>query len=498
MFPSLPNDPHDQRLLAAVHPPGWVNPTPAARYNLVVLGGGTAGLVAAAGATGLGAKVALVERALLGGDCLNYGCVPSKTLIRAARAVADVREADQFGVIAHCGATVDFGAVMERVRRLRADIAPHDGAQRMKSLGVDVFLGEGRFTGATTVEVAGAKLRFAKAVVATGARAAVPAIPGLAEAGFLTNETVWSLTELPRRLAIIGGGPIGSELAQAFARLGAQVTLIHSRAHLLDREDDDAAALVQAALVRDGVELLLGTKPARVTVEGGEKLIWLETGHVAADAILVAAGRQPNVEGLGLEAAGIAFDLQTGVQVDDHLRTTNRRVFASGDVCSRFKFTHAADFMSRLVLQNALFLGRKRVSALTIPWATYTSPEVAHVGLSERTAAEQGVAVTKFVRELKDVDRARTDGETEGFVKILVAAGSDRIVGATIVARHAGELIGEVAVAMAGGVGLGRLASVIHPYPTQAEAIRQCGDAYNRTRLTPTIKAMFGRWLKWQ
>ncbi len=508
LFPLLPDDPHDAELLKQVHPPDWKNPAPAPRYNLVVIGGGTAGLVTAAGAAGLGAKVALVERHLLGGDCLNYGCVPSKTLLRAGRAAADIRSAARFGIHAPGEVTVDFGAVMKRVRSLRAGISHHDSAARFRDLGVDVFLGDGKLTGKDTVEVAGAPLRFRNAVIATGARALIPEIPGLREAGFLTNETVWSLQELPRRLVILGGGPIGCELAQAFARLGSKVTLLHNKPALLDKEDADAAALVQAALARDGVEIICDTNVIAVVLQsdGGKAVRCAsknggqtqEVRTVPADAILVATGRRPNVDGLGLEAVGVVFDPIIGVQVDDQLRTTNPRIFAAGDICSRHKFTHAADFAARTVIQNALFLGRKKASALTIPRATYTDPEVATVGLTEREAAAQGVAVTRFVRELKDVDRAQTEGDTEGFVKILVATGSDRIVGATIVARNAGDLISEVSVAMAAGVGLGRLAGVIHPYPTQAEAIRQCGDAYNRTRLTPLVKSLFARWLAWR
>ena len=491
-----PLDRHNQALLAQTHPTGWVNPRPASRYNLVVVGGGTAGLVAAAGAAGLGAKVALVERALLGGDCLNYGCVPSKTLIRAGRAAAAVREAARFGIRVPGELTVDFPAVMERVREVRAAISPHDSAERMKSLGIDVFLGGGRFLGSDVVEVAGARLRFAKAVIATGARAAVPNVPGLAESGFLTNETVFNLTEQPRRLIIVGGGPIGCELAQAFARLGTHVQLVHNKAHLLDKEDSAAAAVVQAALQRDGVELFLGKDVEGVVRVNGEFRLHLPGGTPRiADQLLVATGRQPNVDGLGLEAAGVRYDVWSGVQVDDHLRTTNFQIFASGDVCSRFKFTHAADFMSRLVLQNALFLGRKRVSALTIPRVTYTDPEIGSVGLTESEAAAQGIPVTAFVRSLADVDRSRTEGETQGFVKILVATGSDRIVGATLVAPNAGEMLGEVSVAMAAGLGLGRLAGVMHAYPTVAESLRQCGDQYNRTRLTPGVKRWMTRWL---
>ena len=496
-----PWDAHNQALVANVHPPGWVNPTPAPRYNLVVLGAGTAGLVTAAGAAGLGAKVALVERDLMGGDCLNVGCVPSKALIRAARALADVRGASAFGVRLPGEATVDFPAVMERMRRLRAGLSPVDSAARFRALGVDVFLGTGAFTGRDTLAVGGATLRFKKAVIATGARAAAPPITGLADAGYLTNETVFSLTALPPRLAVIGGGPIGCELAQAFARFGAQVTLIEVGMQLLGREDPEAAALVRAALVRDGVRLLMGGGIRRVEWTADVWMVHVDTGKdvepIEVDAILVGTGRKPNVEGLGLEAAGVRYDAISGVRVDGRLRTSNPRVYAAGDVCTAQKFTHHSDFQARLVIQNALFLGRAYSSGLVVPRCTYTDPEVASVGMDARLASARGLLVTTFALPLAEVDRAVLDGETEGFVKIHVRAGSDQIVGATIVARHAGEMLPELTMALTRGIGLGRLARVIHTYPTQAEAIRKLGDAYNRTRLTPRVKRIFETWLRW-
>jgi pyruvate/2-oxoglutarate dehydrogenase complex dihydrolipoamide dehydrogenase (E3) component len=506
LAPLQPLDEHNRALLENVHPPHWINPTPDGRYNLVVIGAGTAGLVSAAGAAGLGARVALVERALMGGDCLNVGCVPSKTLLRSAKLMGELRDAARLGVRVPDGAAADFPAVMERVRRVRAGISPHDSARRFRDeLGVDVFLGDARFVGSRAVEVAGTTLTFSRAVIATGARALVPPIEGLVETGFLTNETVFSLTELPSRLAVVGGGPIGCELAQAFRRLGAEVTILEMGRQFLPREDPDAAGLLRASLERDGVAIRLECRLTRVASTGaGKELTFEHNGSsetLVADEILVGVGRAPNVEGLGLEDAGIRADRQ-GVAVDDFLRTTNPRVYAAGDVCMAHKFTHAADFAARTVVQNALFsfgpFGRKRLSALTIPWCTYTDPEIAHVGLSEREAAERGIAIDTFVRQLADVDRARTDGEEDGFVKLHVRKGSDRILGGTVVARHAGELLGEVAVAMAAGLGLGRLASVIHPYPTQAEAIRQLGDAYNRTRLTPGVKRIFERILAWR
>jgi pyruvate/2-oxoglutarate dehydrogenase complex dihydrolipoamide dehydrogenase (E3) component len=508
----LPRDEHNEALLGNVHPADWTNPEPAGRYNLVVIGAGTAGLVTAAGAAGLGAKVALVERHLMGGDCLNVGCVPSKALLRSAHAFAEVRDAGRFGVrVADPGAThVDFPAAMERMRELRARISPVDSARRFRDeLGVDVFFGDARFTSGREVAVAptgatqsgpgDARLSYAKAVIATGARPVVPPIPGLAEAGFLTNETVFELTELPRRLLVLGGGPIGCELAQAFRRFGSQVTLVELEPQFLGREDPDAAAVLRAALERDGVDVRLETKLESVESSGAEQHAQLErdgkSETLSVDAILVGVGRAPNIESLGLDQVGVETE-RTGIVVDDRLRTTHKHIYACGDVCMAYKFTHAADFAARTVIQNALFFGRNKLSALTIPWCTYTDPEIAHVGLYERDAEARGVEVDTYIQEFADIDRAIAEGaDPGGFVKIHTAKGKDRILGATIVNRHAGEMISEISVAMAAGMGLGRLASVIHPYPTQAEAIRKLGDAYNRTRLTPTVANLFNKML---
>jgi pyruvate/2-oxoglutarate dehydrogenase complex dihydrolipoamide dehydrogenase (E3) component len=501
-FPPLqPWDEHNQRLRLHTHPADWSNPKPAGQYNLVVIGGGTAGLVTAAGAAGLGAKVALVEKHLLGGDCLNVGCVPSKALIRAARAAAGVREATNFGVRVDGEVRVDFGAVMERMRRLRADISPHDSAARFRSLGVDVFLGAGRFVGRDKIDVGGQTLHFAKAVIATGARAAAPPIPGLADVPYLTNETLFSLTELPRRLGILGAGPIGCEMAQCFARFGAEVFLIESAHGILPREDRDAAQIVRTALLRDGVRIMSDGKNLQLTrTRDGVRLEFKDqdgSQDITVDRLLVAVGRAPNVEGLGLEAAGVQFDHQ-GVKVNDRLQTSHPGIYACGDICSAYQFTHAADFLARIVIQNALFQGRARASSLLIPWCTYTSPEIAHVGLYEQEAEEKGIALNTFTQELRNVDRAILDGETDGFVKVHVRQGTDRIVGATVVASHAGDLISELTLAMKGGLGLKTIGATIHPYPTQAEAIRRIGDQYGRTRLTPMVQGLFRKWLAWQ
>ena len=498
----MPTDAYNEALVANVHPPDWKNPEPAPRYHLVVIGAGTAGLVSAAGAAGLGAKVALVERHLLGGDCLNVGCVPSKCIIRSARVCAEARDADLFGVRVPEGTTADFAAVMERMRRLRARISHHDSVQRFRSLGIDVFLGEARFSAPDTVDVDGKSLRFGKAVIATGARPEVPPVPGLADAGFLTNETVFSLTGLPRRILVFGAGPIGCELAQAFRRCGSETTIVQRSSRFLRKEDPDAAEIVAGAFRRDGIDVRLDTSVTGVTPTGNEKRVHLRRADgfadtVAVDEILIGAGRAPNVEGLRLEAAGVRYDGRKGVAVDDFLRTTNPRVYAAGDVCMEHKFTHTADAAARIVIQNALFRGRKRLSGLTVPWCTYTDPEVAHVGMYERDAAARGIPVDTFVRRMNEVDRAIVDGEEEGFVKVHVRRGTGRILGATIVARHAGEMINEISLAMAGDIGLGTLSNVIHPYPTRAEAIRQVADMYNRTRLTPGVRRLLGWWLRW-
>ncbi len=496
-----PLDEHNTRLLEAVHPPKWTNPTPSGRYNMVVVGAGTAGLVTAAGAAGLGAKVALIERRLLGGDCLNFGCVPSKALIRSARAAGDLLDAHRYGVSPGDGLRVDFPAIMERMRRLRAQIAPHDSADRFRSLGIDVFIGDARFTGPETIEVGGQSLRFARACVATGARPVSPTIPGLAEAGFLTNESVFTLTELPRRLAVLGSGPIGCELAQSFARFGSAVTVIEQAPQILPREDREAAEFVIQAMGRDSVDFKLSSKVTRVERSGSAKTLVLQTdkgeARLDVDEILVGIGRAPNVEGMGLEAAGIKFDVRSGVEVTDALRTTNPRVFAAGDVCSKYKFTHAADAMARIVIQNALFFGRAKASRLVMPWCTYTDPEIAHVGLYEKDARDQDIATDTISVELGKVDRAILEGE-EGLLKVLLRKGSDEILGATLVSRHAGETISELTTAITHGIGLRKLASVIHPYPTQAEVIKRAADSYNRTRLTPGVKKLFERVLAWR
>jgi len=499
----LVDDVHDRELIENCHPPQWINPTPAGKYNLLVIGAGTAGLVSAAGAAGLGAKVAVIERNLFGGDCLNSGCVPSKAVIRAARAAHEARNGAAFGVHLSCEPTVAFSTAMERMRRLRAGLSGHDSAERFRSLGVDVYIGNGRFTGSNAVEVDGKRLSFNRAVIATGARAADLPIPGLKEAGFLTNETVFKLTELPRRIAVIGAGPIGCELAQSFARLGSEVFLIEALHGIMPNEDPDASEIVrQSMMERDGIKLMCCGKDLKIsrTENGGKRLTVESHGNeydIVVDEILVGGGRKPNLEGLGLDEAGVQYTVQ-GVTVDDRLRTTNPRIFAAGDICSRYKFTHAADAMARIVIANALFLARRKVTDLVIPWCTYTDPEIAHVGYYEKDARAAGFDVATLTQPMGEVDRAILDGEEEGFARVHYDKKTGKILGGTIVARHAGEMLGELTLAMAAKQSVGVLSSTIHSYPTQAEVLRKIGDAYMRTKLTPTVKKVFAKWLEWR
>jgi pyruvate/2-oxoglutarate dehydrogenase complex dihydrolipoamide dehydrogenase (E3) component len=412
-----------------------------------------------------------------------------------------MRNAAMFGGRPPDEIQVDFPAVMERLRRIRARIARQDSAEHFRAMGVDVFLGQGVFTGRNRVDVAGATLHFKKAVIATGARPEMPPIPGLAEAGYLTNETVFNLTQRPGRLIVIGGGPLGCELAQAFRRLGSEVTICHKTPLFLPQEERDAAQLLAESFGRDGIHLALNCEAKNVTLAGKERRVCLvSAGHeetIAVDEILTAIGRVPNVEGLNLEAAGVTYDPEKGISVNDYLQTRNPNVYAAGDVCLEHKFAHAAEASARIVVKNALFFGRKKQSALTIPWCTYTDPEIAHVGMYVKDARDRGIPAKTYTIPMHEVDRFITDGEEDGFVKVHVKEGTDTLIGATIVARHAGEMINEISLAIMAGIGLGTLSQVIHAYPTQAAAIKKAADAYMRSRLTPFLKKLSTQWLAW-
>lgn len=488
----LSDDPADLQLRRLVAPTDWPLIKPRGRYNLVVIGGGPAGLVAAAGAAALGARVALIERRLLGGDCLNFGCVPSKALLRVGRAAADARDAQRFAVHNTEQAQVDFTAAMQRVRERRAALAVNDSAERFRALGVDLFLGEASFTGVDRVAVGGVELTFARACIATGSTPRDPAIPGLGPPDYLTNESLFQLTTLPPRLLILGSGPIGCEMAQAFARCGSQVTLVARGNRLLSRDDPRVSPWVARALEGDGVTIHWETQVTRVDAARRVATLSRATSgdrvEVPYDQILVAAGRKPQIAGLNLAAALVAHDDRQGILVDDFLRTSNRRIYAAGDVCSHFQFTHAADAMAKLVLRNALFFGRARFSSLLIPWSTYTDPEVAHVGWQPMTSTGQVAPspMDEIVVPLDEVDRAAVDGDS-GELILHLRRGTDRITGATIVGPSAANLLAPITLAIRERIGLARLADLILPYPSLGEVIKRAANQYQRRRLTPRV-----------
>ncbi|HEY8683278.1 MAG TPA: mercuric reductase [Rhodanobacter sp.] len=496
---TTPQDACEDKRLADVHPQTWINPEPPGRYALIIVGAGSAGVAAAELAVAMGVKVALVERHLIGGTCLNTGCVPSKALIRTSRLYAEMRDAARYGAKVPDNIEVDFAAAMQRVRRIRSHLSGGSSVRRLAALGVDMFFGNVRFTGPDTLLVNEQPLRFAKAMIATGTRPHVPTIPGLREAGFLTNANVFNLTELPPRLLVIGGGPVGCELAQAFRQLGARVTIVQDKPLFLEREERDAAQILSDAFARDGIEVRLNTEVTAVRMQNGHKLVDLISADyrstIEVDAILTGVGRAPNVQGLGLEAAGVEYDTTSGIAVDDFLCTSNPRIYAAGDVCLVEQYTDTAAASARIVVHNALMRGRKRLSELVIPWCTYTDPEISHVGMYVREANRKGIPVKTFTVPMHQNDRAVTDSEEIGFVKIHIRDGTDTILGATIVARHAGEMINEITLAMVANIGLRTLAKVIHAYPTQAEAIREAAKAYVRTRISQRLRIRLRRWL---
>jgi pyruvate/2-oxoglutarate dehydrogenase complex dihydrolipoamide dehydrogenase (E3) component len=494
-----PEDAYERERIANIRPHTWSNPAPGEPYQLVIIGAGPAGLAAAQVANALGARVALIERDMIGGDCLTNGCIPSKTMIRTAQLYAEMRNARRYGAVVPCDITVDFPAVMERVRRVRTHLSSGVSAHRLAQEGIDLFFGNAHFKGPDALTIKGQTIRFEKALIATGAHALVPPIPGLAEAGYLTSENVFDLTEQPRRLMVIGGGPLGCELAQAFCRLGTKTIIVQDKPLFLGREERDAAQLLSDSFARDGIEVRLNTTAIAVRVENGEKLVDLVSDDyrntVAVDAILTGIGHLPNVRQLGLELAGVEYDIIKGVHVDDFLRSSNPNIYAAGDVCLEHKYTHTAEAAAHIVVENALFGGRERLSELVIPWCTFTDPEIAHVGLYVREANRLEIPVKTFTIPMHEISRAATDSQEDGFVKIHVKGRTDKILGATIVARHAGDMINEVTLAMVAGIGLRTLARVIHAFPTHATAIQKAAQAYYRTRFTSTIQARAQRWL---
>jgi pyruvate/2-oxoglutarate dehydrogenase complex dihydrolipoamide dehydrogenase (E3) component len=475
-----------RELLDRVRPANWENPAPKPVYDLVIVGAGPAGLAAAESAIALGLSVALLERYRLGGNSLNAGSIPSKAMIGTARVVTGVRDARDFGGFVRSKPLVDFAAVMTRMRRVRARIAEYCSVDRLRAAGVDVFFGDARFAGVKVIAVGDSVLAFRKALIATGARPSPCDIPGLERIGYQTSETIFDIETLPARLAIIGGGPLGCEMAQAFCRLGAHVILLQNDPKFLPREERDAAELLSLALSRDGVETRLNTTVTGARMAGGVRLLDTVNNEVRTfvevDEVLLSVGRIPNMEGLCVEAARVRADPAQGIKVDDFLRTSNRDIYAAGDVCMTHKFTNVAETTGRMAVRNA-FAGRgKRQSHLTIPWCTFCDPEIAHVGMYIWEARERGISVNTVTIMMQDNDRAIVDGQDDGFVKLHLKAGTGVILGATIVASRASEMINEMSVVMSAGIGMRDLANVLHIYPAQSDAIRQAALTWARPK----------------
>jgi pyruvate/2-oxoglutarate dehydrogenase complex dihydrolipoamide dehydrogenase (E3) component len=477
--------PDDERtFLSRIRPEHWKNPEPRSGYDLAIVGAGPAGLAAAESAARLGFSVVLIERNRLGGNSLNAGSVPSKAIIRSAHVYGTMREAEEFGASMPNEQGLEFSKVMARMRQIRMRISEHHSVHELAALGIDIFFGSARFDGADALLVGGARLHFKKALIATGARPRAPDISGLDETGYRTSATIFEMTALPKRLAVIGGGPLGCELAQAFCRLGSHVTIVQNDAKFLPREERDAAEILSRSLARDGVEIRLNTTVVGARRDRGVKTLHIVNrrieNEIQADEVLLSIGRAPNVEDLGLETAGVEFDTDQGIRVDDFLCSTNPNVYAAGDVCLELKFTNAAQSSACMAVQNALMKMQQRISGSTIPWCTYCDPEIAHIGLHVWEARQQSIPIKSFTVMMHDVDRSITDGQNTGFVKIHIAEGSDRILGATIVASRASELINEMAVVMNTGIGMRALAAVVHTYPAQSEAIMLAAQAYER------------------
>lgn len=450
------------------------------RYDLAVIGGGTAGLVSSAVSAGIGAKTALIEQHRLGGECLWTGCVPSKALIRSASVLHTLRRAAEFGIDVQ-GGRADFARVMERVHAIIRSIEPHDSPERFRAMGVDVIEGRARFLSPEEAEVGGRRVRAKRWILATGSRTAIPPIPGLEEAGYLTHESLWELCVLPESLVVLGAGPIGLEMAQAFARLGSSVTVVESSDRILEREDPEIAAVLARHLEREGIRLLLQSKVTSVRVEGGMKVVGAGGTELRAAEILVATGRRPNVEEMGLEAIGVEVT-ENGVSVDGTLRTSAHNVWAAGDVVGPYRFTHVADYQARIAAPNALFPLRRKVDYRVVPWCTYTDPEVARVGLTEAEARETWGDKAGVYRYAHDsLDRALCDGEPDGLTK-LVLDPRGRVAGAHVVGPRAGETIHEAVLAVRQRLKLSDLSGMIHVYPTYPESLKRAADAYLRAK----------------
>lgn len=472
--------------------------------NLIVIGAGSAGLVSAYIGAAVKAKVTLIEKHKMGGECLNTGCVPSKALLRSAKFVSHVRRAKEFGAHA-ADVDFDFAQIMERVQQVIQKVEPHDSPARYSELGVEVIEGEARITSPYTVEVNGRRITTRSIVVAAGASPLVPSIPGLQEAGYLTTDTVWELRVRPERLVVLGGGPVGSELAQAFARLGCTVTQVEMGERLLPREDPEISARVLERFRAEGVDVRLAHKAKAARLEAGSKILVCEHSGkdvtIACDEILVAVGRVANVKGYGLEELGVELSEQRTLAVNGFMQTTYPTIFACGDVAGPYQFTHTAAHQAWYAVANALFgspLKRFKVDYSVIPWATFTEPEVATVGLNENAAQQQGVAYRVTTYGIDGLDRAITDSEAHGLVKVLTVPGKDKILGATIVGEHAGDLIAEFVLAMRWKLGLNKILNTIHVYPTLAEASKYAAGTWRRDNTSPRTLSWLERFHTWR
>jgi len=495
-----------RRLMAAVNRRRQRRTFPRPRRydaNLVVIGAGSAGLVTAYIAAASKARVVLIEQHRMGGDCLNTGCVPSKALIRASRIASYIRRAEEFG-LGELSPEVDFPRVMQRVREVIAAIEPHDSVERYTGLGVECIAGSAKITSPCTVEVDGRVITTRSIVIASGGRPAVPPIPGLEQTAWLTSDTIWELTELPKRFLVLGGGPIGCELAQAFQRLGSRVTLIEALPRLLVREDPEVSEAVAARFAQDGMKVLTGYRAAEFrTVDSGYSVRCTrddQTVDVAFDRVLVATGRRANTAGLGLEEIGVRLNDDGTVAVNEYLQATYDNIYACGDVAGPYQLTHAAGHQAWYCAFNALFgrFRKFRVDYSIMPWAVFTDPEVARVGLNEQDAQQRGIdyEVTRY--GIDDLDRAIADGEAHGFIKVLTARGKDRILGVTIVGPHAGDTIAEYITAIKHGLGMKKILGTIHIYPTLSEANRFAGGEWRRAHLSPRLLSMAERYNRWR
>lgn len=475
----------EEELLQRVRPIDWQNPKPLRPYDLAVIGAGPAGLAAAELAIKLGFRVALIERHRLGGNSLNVGSIPSKAIIRSARLCEATRESNEI-----CGSSsgdpiVEFSTVMARMQRTRARIADYHSVERLTHDGIDIYFGNACFRGSTSISVGITELKFKKALIATGARARPSNIAGLEQIGYLTSDNFFDMTDLPKRLAVVGGGPLGCELAQAFCRLGSHVTILQNEPQFLPREERDAAELLSRSMAKDGIDICLNTTVVAAASRQGAKFLESVNNEVktaiATDEVLVSIGRVPNVENLGLEDAGVEFDLEDGIKIDDLFCTTNKNIYSAGDACMSHRFANVAKISARMAVHNGLQGTQKRHSQLIIPWCTFCDPEIAHVGLQVWQASEKSIPVKTFTVMMQDVDRAITDGQDAGFVKIHLHEGTDKILGATIVASRASEMINEICVMMNKGLGLMELTDILHTYPSQSEALRMAALAYERS-----------------